>query len=400
MLFADKDRAKKAGTLVCIYLRGGCDALNMVVPFGDPRYYQVRPSIAIAAKDQGQEKGVIALDKFFGLHPSMEALYPLWEKKRFAPVINVGSPHPSRSHFDCQDFMEYAAPGERGITAGWLNRFLSATAEESESDFRAVATQALLPRALRGDFPVLAVPDLDRGRNDPLDVFDEVYQELDAMAMGTREEDTAPANTEDKILRSGRTTIDAIRRYREIVDKASTGESKYPENWFARGLRQIARVIKADAGLEVACLDFGGWDHHIQEGGYEGTMANMLRTLSEGLAAFMADLGDRSERVVCLTMSEFGRTVHENGNRGTDHGHGGVMLAVGGRVNGGKVYGQWAGLEDKNLYEERDLPVWTDFRSIQYEVLSQLFLCQVPKDFFPKYRVNPKDCLGLIRGAT
>ncbi len=391
-VFGDGESEKPRGTLVCIYLRGGCDALNVLIPHYDDLYYQWRPSIAIARKDQGTEPGVVKLNKLFGLHPSLEPLYRHYEAGTFAPIMSVGSPHPSRSHFDCQDFMEYAAPGERGVKDGWLNRYLRVSRKEGESDFRAVATQSLLPRSLRGDYPVLAVPRLRGGANgDPLDVFDDVYQDLE-MGMGTREDQ----ESDDIVVQSGRNTIDAIRRYREIT---SGPESTvvYPQHGFARGLRDIAKTIKAGAGLEVACIDYGGWDHHVLEGGFEGQMADKLSILANSLDAFAKDLGNRFENTLVLTMSEFGRTVKENGNNGTDHGHGGMMLALGGMVQGGQIYGSWGGLEENNLYEGRDLPVITDFRVVMHEVLTKVMNVELPRDFFPVYRLPKDETLDFLK---
>ncbi len=390
LCFADGDNGPQGrGTLICIFLRGGCDSLNMVVPYYDPTYYEVRPTIAIPATG---ENGVVQLNELFGLHPAMSSLYPFYEAGTFAPLIGIGSPHGSRSHFDCQDFMEYAVPGGRGVSAGWLNRYLTASKQPGESDFRAVALQGLLPRALRGRYPVLAVPELDR-HNDPLDIFDDVYNDMEAETM---ERGVA----QDLILESGKNAIKATRRYQEMTTNVPADEGAYPDNHFARRLRQIARIIKADAGLEAACIDYGGWDLHIQEGGSTGKQADLLRRLTESIAAFANDLGEsRMEKVMVLTMSEFGRTVKENGNRGTDHGHGCCMLALGGQVKGGTIHGSWGGLEKQNLYDRRDLPVYTDFRLVMHEVLEKLYGCEVPADFFPKYRVPVDERLDFMRPA-
>jgi uncharacterized protein (DUF1501 family) len=395
-------------TLVVIYMRGGCDALHMVIPFRDPHYYEHRPTIGILPKDQGRERGVIEIHKYFGLHPGLEPLYPLWERKVFAPIINVGSPHPSRSHFDCMDFMEYAAPGDRTVRQGWLNRFLALSAEgrtPSGKELRSVAAQALLPRSLRGDYPVLAVPPLrrDAGGQDPLDIFDEVYgADPEASADGAMEEmeeRDESSSPQDPVIMAGRSTIDAIRRFRELVARPADDEGRvrYPGHPLGERLRQIARVIKAGAGLEVAAVDYPGWDHHAREGGADGRMYQMLQVLAEGIAAFTEDLGEeRMQKVLVLTMSEFGRTVKENGNGGTDHGHGGIMLAAGGMVQGGQVYGGYSSLDTKQLYEERDLQVHTDFRAVFDEVLRSVFAFNPPNGFFPDYRPGVKDRVKFL----
>ena len=363
-----RDRVKGAPTLVVIYLRGGADMLNMVVPHRDSRYYAVRPTIGIRKED-----GLIDLDGTFGLHPGLAALVPFFKNGSMTPVLNVGSHHPTRSHFDAQDFMERGAPGLRTVHTGWLNRYLQATRGKDEtSAFRAVGLQGLLPRSLRGEFPVLAVPNnADRRRGEKtLDMFDDFYAE-------------SPESSE--VVDSGRNTIDALRKFQEIVGTRS-GRSRSRSNGassLARGLQSIAKVINADAGLEIAGIDYNGWDHHANQGGASGTQHDMMETLAKGLATFAADIGDRMDHTMVLTMTEFGRTVRENGNNGTDHGHGGGMFILGGGVEGGKVAGRWSGLDDETLYQGRDLPVTTDFRDVMAGSLKHLFDFKAPGDFFP-----------------
>lgn len=396
-----RDKATKPrGTLVVIFLRGGCDALNMVIPYSEPLYRSLRPTLAIAPRDVGSERGVVALNRQFGLHPALAPLYPLYESKQFAPIVSVGSPHPSRSHFDCQDFMEYAAPGSRTVKQGWLNHFQQLTAGATTTDqaFRALALQGLLPRSLRGPHRILAVPQLNlRGSKiDPLAAFDEIYG---GAAMPGSNTQPGAAASDDPVLVAGRYTIDALRKLRGLISQPSKTEAAagYPEHGFGNQLRQLARLIKANAGLEVACIDYPGWDHHVRQGGVTGTMSTMLGVLATGLAAFAKDLGNNMDNVAVLTMSEFGRTVRENGNMGTDHGHGGVMLAMGGLVKGGRVYGRWNGLEDKHLYQGRDLPANTDYRSVFDETLRQVFGFTPGSDFFPAHRVSKREHLGFLR---
>lgn len=364
--------------VVVIYLRGGIDALNAVIPVKDPLYHKLRPTIAIS-------QGAVPLDERWALHPALAALKPLWDAKLLAPVVNVGSPHPTRSHFDAQDFMEHAAPGLRHVKTGWLNRWLELTAKEfgRESELRALAMQGLLPTSLRGPYPVLAVPE-GRGTETArvLDLFDDLYQGGGGM-------EAAPTRApEDPVLASGQATIATLRRYRAIQDQATRDRTalRYPPGPFGSKLRGIAQVIKAGEGLQVACADYQGWDHHAGEGGAEGQMAGMLRHFAESLARFFEDLGAHRERTLVLVMSEFGRTCAENGNAGTDHGRGGVLLALGGPVRGGRVHGRWTGLAEKDLCEGRDLPVTTDFRDLLNEVLVRHLRFRVPRDFFPEYR--------------
>ena len=386
-------------TLVVVYLRGGQDPLNTIVPYGVERYYEIRPTIAIPRPGGQEPGGVIPLDTGFGLHPALAPLKPLWDAKLFAPILNVGSPHPTRSHFDAQDFMEYAAPGLRTVRSGWLNRYLQLTADPDgkEPVLRALAMQGLLPRGLRGDYPVLAVPDMPPMRDGGvLDAFERLYgQPKPAMAddeKGRRAEDAR----HDAVKATGRATIRALRHYHEVQGRKTRTPAgvAYPRSRFGSKLQRIAKVIKAGEPLDVACADYTGWDHHANEGGSEGTLARKLADLSAALAAFMSDIGDHAERTVVLTMTEFGRTCRENGNGGTDHGHGGLMFALGGPVRGGEIHGRWRGLDDKHLYQGRDLQATTDFRDVMAEVLVAHLGVKLPRGFFPEYR--PGKHLGFL----
>ncbi len=390
-LFA-QDRTRVAirrPALVVIFLRGGQDALNVVVPHGDARYREIRPQIAIPPKDAAG--GVVPLDGTFGLHPALAALKPLWESKKLAPIVCTGSPHETRSHFDAQDFMERAAPGLRSVKDGWLNRFLEATKKkEARADdevlLRAVALQPLLPRSLRGAYPVLAVPDahvLERDR--VLDAMDKVYGD------GCKE----PARADgDPVVAAGQDTVEALKRWKELVARPAGAAGEYPKGRLGAKLRDLAALIGADAGLEVACVDWNGWDHHANEGGGTGTIATMLEELGGALAAFARDLGPRLDRTLVLVMTEFGRTCRENGTGGTDHGHGSAMLLLGGAVKGGKVHGKWSGLAEKELYQGRDLPVTTDFRDVFSTVLAHHMAFEAPRSFFPEY--TPSAVKGLF----
>ena len=383
--------------LVIVYLRGGQDTLNTLVPWNDDRYYELRPTIAIPREGEG---AALRLDDRFGLHPALAALAPWYEKKKLAPIVCVGSPHTTRSHFDAQDFMEYAAPGLRTVRAGWLDRYLMQTRGQDDGALRAVAMQGLLPKALRGDYPVLAVPDTTR-RGGGLDTIESLYTE--GMAEDVQGETTPRPGQRrsrherpDPVLAAGRTTITALRRLEEVMKQAPppATDARYPDGGLGGRLQRIARLIRADAEVEVACADYNGWDHHANEGGTEGTLARMLQHLGDSLSAFATDLGPDLDRTLILTMTEFGRTCRENGNAGTDHGHGGLMLALGGGVRGGRVAGTWDGLADKQLYQERDLAVTTDFRDVMAEVLSRHLGFRVPGDFFPGYK--PGRGVGLV----
>jgi uncharacterized protein (DUF1501 family) len=365
-------------TLVVLYLRGGMDALNVVVPYKDRQYYDLRPTLAIAPDK------VVPLDRKFGLHPSLAALQPFWDKKVLAPIVNVGSPHPTRSHFDAQDFMEYAAPGLRTMRDGWLNRYLAVTAgKEDESDtLRALAMQGLLPRALRGKYSVLAVPEQNVLKDEKvIEMFGRLY----GCDMGD------PSKREDDdVLATGRYTAETLARFKKIIEGADArSAAKYPAGPLAAKLRAVAQVIRSGEGLEVAALDINGWDTHANQGSVDGAMPNLLKNLGDSLAAFMTDLGPHLDKTVIVTMTEFGRTCKENGNGGTDHGHGGVMLMMGGGVRGGRIHGKWAGIKEANMYQGRDLQVTTDFRDVFGEVLRNHFRFKVPKGFFPDYHHGP-----------
>ena len=370
--------------LVAIFLRGGQDALATLIPHGDKLYPTLRPTLAIG---MDEEVHPLDLDGYWGLHPAFAPLLPYWNAGQLAPLINVGSPHPTRSHFDAQDFMEYGAPGLRTVRSGWLNRHLQATRKPGEALLRALALQTLLPRALRGDFPVLAAPDdaTLRGSNTQ-EIVDQLYADSQPM-------DAVPRR-DDEVIAAGRATIDALRRYQEVLGR-SANTAAYPQGPLAAKLSRIARVVKSGEPLEVACADYGGWDHHANEGDAEGQIARMLAHLAGTLAAFAQDLGEHFARTLVLTMSEFGRTCRENGNRGTDHGHGGLMLAFGGGVAGKKVHGKWLGLAENDLYESRDLPVTTDFRDVFAEILTAHLGARPGKGQWPEWK--PGKALGLLR---
>ena len=350
----------RSKVLVAIFQRGAVDGLNMIVPFGEWAYYRSRPSIAISAPNTTD--GAVDLDGFFGLHPRMAPLAPLFARRELAIVHASGSHNETRSHFDAQDYMESGTPGVKNTRDGWLNRYLHAREHETASPFRAVALAPQLPRSLQGLAPALAIGQLSQfgvraGRSSPAIAtsFEEQY-----------------AQAADALLRpTGREAFDAIRRLKDTDPTRYTPAPgvEYPRSGFGGAIRQVAQLIKANVGLEVAFTELGQWDHHANEGAAVGQLANRLDDFARGLAAFARDLGDRMGDVVVVTMSEFGRTVRENGNRGTDHGHGNAMLIMGGGVKGGKVYGRWPGLEREQLWQGRDLAITTDFRDVFTEIV-------------------------------
>jgi uncharacterized protein (DUF1501 family) len=320
----------------------------------------MRPTIAIP---RGSE---VELDGFFGLHPAMSALQPLWQQRHLAIIHAAGSPDNTRSHFDAQDYMESGTPGIKSTSDGWLNRALhGAQASPTTSAFRAVALWPTLPRILSGSEPAVAVSnvnDFGVGGRGPAaapisNSFEAMYeQSVDTVLHGT-----------------GRETFEAVKMLKSADPARYTPASgaNYPRGRFGESLRQLAQLIKANVGVQIAFADIGGWDHHVNEGSTQGQLANVLREFSQSLAAFWIDLGNLGEDTVVVTMSEFGRTARENGNRGTDHGHANVMFVMGGPVRGGKVYGQWPGLDFSQLYEGRDLALTTDFRRVLGECVSR-----------------------------
>jgi uncharacterized protein (DUF1501 family) len=356
---ADSPNPRKK-ILVAIFQRGAVDGLNMVVPFGDKSYYRLRPNLAIPKPDR-TENSAIDLDGFFGLHPALAPLKPIYDARHMAIVHAVGSPDPTRSHFDAQDYMESGTPGRKATVDGWLNRALVPQVQKDSSPMRAVSLGTALPRAMRGQNEAVAIANL----ND--------FQIRDTRGAGTFE--SMYENSLDQVLNgAGRETFEAVKLMQSVQKQPYTpaGDVQYPNSGLGQDLMQIARLIKSNVGLEVAFAEMRGWDTHVNEVGARpavGQLANLLAQFGSALAAFYQDLGDRMADVSVVTMSEFGRTARENGSRGTDHGHANVMFAFGGGIRGGKVHGQWPGLEQEQLYEQRDLQLTTDFRDVLGELV-------------------------------
>ena len=374
--------------LVVLFQRGAMDGLNAVIPFAEPSYYRLRPTIAVPKPVRGNAETAIDLDGSFALHPSLAPLEPLYRDRQLAIVHAAGSPDNTRSHFDAQDYMEAGTPGVKSTESGWLNRCVHAKPEAQATPFRAVAMGQNLPRTLQGPAPALALTDMRQFQ---------VMSPSPAVAGGF---EAIYAQTVDKALRgTGQETFEAIDMLRKADPTRYQPENgaQYPRSRFGQSLLQIAQMIKANIGLEVAFLDSGGWDHHVNEGGVQGQLANLLRDLGEGLAAFHRDMGARMADICLITMSEFGRTAHENGNRGTDHGHANCMFILGGSVTGGKVYGKWPGLEVEQLYEGRDLALTTDFRIVLGEAVSRWLGAKDLADVFPGFHNDPRKFLGYLK---
>ena len=385
-VYAQMNSAAAGGKkLVVIFQRGACDGLNVVVPYAEPNYYAMRPTIAI------QKGEVLDLDGQFGLHPALASMKPLWDAGHLAAVHAVGSPDPTRSHFDAQDYMESGTPGVKATTDGWLNRALAAEPLHGQpSPFRAVALGTQLPRTLQGHVPAVAmanVQDFSVGGKGPqaspvANAFQAMYDEsTDAVLHGT-----------------GQETFEAVRMLKTADPakyKPAAGVT-YPGTPFGNSMKQIAQLLKANLGVEAAFADVGGWDTHQNQGGANGQLAYRLKEFSDGIAAFWQDMGDGAEGITLVTMSEFGRTARQNGTGGTDHGHANVMFVLGGTVKGGKVYGRWPGLNDDQLNEGRDLAVTTDFRNVLGEAAYKTLGAHKLDVVFPGARVTPEDFLRLV----
>lgn len=359
---------RKNKTLVVIFLRGGTDGLNLIVPHGDPEYYKLRKGIAIPTP--GSDKGAIDLDGFFGLHPAAQALLPHFQQGSALALHAVGYDRNTRSHFEEQDTWETGVTGNTIHSDGWLNRHLITST--SESPIRALSIGESLPRILRGKAPAYAI----RGISD----LTLPKSKAEAEITGALEYAYHPemqAQKEDArelIVETGQITLEGVKLLKGIAAQPYKPLVEYPKTNIASRLQETARLIKANIGIEVCELDYGGWDTHNRQGGSEGSFANLLKNLSEALDAFMLDLGPDLDNTLVLTLSDFGRTAAENGTGGTDHGWANCMLAMGGAVKASsqehQVLTQWPGLAKEQLYQKRDLLHTTDFRDVLGEIVS------------------------------
>ena len=385
---AAADGARRRRTLVVVLQRGAADALNIVVPHGERGYYDARRTIAIGEPRRQGDASVLDLDGHFGLHPALEPLVPFWKDARLAVVHAIGSPDPTRSHFDAQDFLESGTPGRKATEDGWLNRHLQAEGA-SASPVRAVAIAPTLPRTLQGKAPAVAMTSIREFGLRP----------AAGRAAARGFEDMYAAAVHDTLHATGEEAFEAMETLR-AVDSSRLSDNvgaRRGRGSLGEGLAQVAELVKAGLGVEVAFLETSGWDHHAAEGGATGQLAARLRDLGGSLAAFYRDLGPRGDDVVLVTLTEFGRTVRENGNRGTDHGHGSVALVLGGGVRGGRVHGRWPGLGPSELYEGRDLAVTTDFRDLLGELLTRHMGASDLRAVFPGHACDAQRFPGVMR---
>jgi uncharacterized protein (DUF1501 family) len=370
--------------LVCIFLRGGMDGISAVVPYGEgSRYYALRPTLAVP--EPGAASGAIDLDGRFGLHPALAPLKELYDAGLFAAVHAAGSPDPSRSHFDAMHYMELGTPGTKTTATGWIGRHLQSVAWQNNSPFRAIGMGAMAPESLRGPISPLSIRSIAdfhfRGRENELRRLQESLAALYRI--------DAPQGALEGQARLVFETIDTLRKL-DVGSYRPAHGAMYAADEFGLGLQQVAQLVKAQVGLEVACLDLGGWDTHEQQGTLDGVFNALLGALARGLQAFYTDLADHMAGVTVVVMSEFGRRIAENASRGTDHGHGNVMFLLGGGVNGGQVFSRWPGLAPEAL-NDGDLAITTDYRDVLAEVVARRLRNPALGEVFPGYNSTPLD---------
>ena len=385
LAFQAPNQANPGDILVCIFLRGGIDGLNTVVPYSEGAYYyDQRPTLAVPEPGRG-EGAAIDLDGQFGFHPTLAPLKEIYDEGDLAIVHATGSIDPTRSHFDAMQFMEYGIPGDKTIGTGWIGRHLQSAAWQNDSPFRAVGMGAIVPESLRGPVSPLSIQSIAdfhfKGREDELVRLQQALTQLYTIDL--------PTDTLSQQAGLVFETIETLQALDATHYQAAAG-ANYQEDEFGMGLQQVAQLIKAEVGLEIACLDIGGWDTHENQA---ATWGYLLNTLARGLNAFYADLGNRMKNISVVVMSEFGRRVDENGSQGTDHGHGSVMFLMGGGVHGGQVMTRWPTLRPEAL-DESDLAVTIDYRDVLAEVLNYRMMNPAIDQIFPNHAVTS---LGLVQ---
>jgi uncharacterized protein (DUF1501 family) len=382
---ADPHVGPAGDTLVCVFLRGGADGLNMVVPHGDDQYYAHRPFIGIPRPDDNRagDGRTVDLDGFFGLHPALAPLHDIYAAGDMTFIHATGSPDESRSHFEAMDLMERGAT-ENGDYTGWLARHLATLDSGNSSSLRAIGVGDMLPASLTGAVSSTALQSIADyhlgGRPERVGQMTTLLQSL-----YEQNQDMLTAAAQQTFA-----SIDVLSKI-DTVGYVANGRA-YQETEFGQAMRLVAQLVKAEVGVEVACIDFGGWDTHVGQGGTVGTMASQLTELADGLAAFYEDLQLQMDNVTVVIMSEFGRRLQENGGLGTDHGHGNMMMTLGGGINGGQVFANWPGLHDEQLVGPGDLAVTTDYRDVLGDIIQNRLNNPLLPEIFPAYTVTP---LGL-----
>jgi len=377
LAFAPQNSAPRGDTLVVVFLRGAADILNMVVPHGEDAYYRLRPILGIPHPDDAKtkpEERAIDLDGFFGFHPSMHALTDAWQSQQLAIIHACGAPDESRSHFKAMELMERGVDDERGPASGWIGRHLATLNTGNSSPLRAVGMGTRPQKSLTGTVPVSAlrsIADFHLGGDQ------RALQQM-RMALNTVYE-------EDELGQDTLSIMDTLQTL-DPLTYAPSQSAQYPDSEFGLALKQTAMLIKAEVGLEVSAIDVGGWDTHFAQGASTGQMANLMQDLADGLAAFHADMHEHMDQLTTVTMSEFGRRASENGSLGTDHGHGSMMMVLGGNVDGGKVHGEWPGMSEGQLIGPGDLAVTTDYRDVLSEILVKRLNNPATNEIFPNYQ--------------
>ncbi len=370
---------KRRKTLVAIFQRGAMDGLMAVQPFTDRSFESMRPRLGMTAARSAGDAALIDLDERFGLHPAFGELLPLYREGRLAIVHGVGSPDPTRSHFDAQDYMELGTPGVKSTTSGWLNRAVGLTGHDL-SPFAACSMTPELPLSLHGPEPALAIDNLD-----DFGVKLPANQTSAAETAGAAFESLYGGSSQQLLRTTGGESFEAVKLLSEAnLDHSTPAQgAAYPRSPLGQSLRQIAMLIKAGVGLEVAFAETGGWDTHVAEGTTDGVFARRARDLAGSVSAFWTDLGQYRDDVVLMTMTEFGRTVHENVSGGTDHGRASCLFVLGNTVDGGKVHGTVPAIVPEELEDRRDLPVTTDFRSVFAEIAGTHLGISNDNEMFP-----------------
>ncbi len=368
--------------LISIFLRGAADMLNMIVPHGEDAYYAARPKLAIPRPDDRADAKVLDLDGFFGLHPALGALLPIFQGGEMLAVHAAGSPDETRSHFEAMDFMERGTPGEYTLASGWIGRHLATLNTGNTSPIRAVGWGTAVQAALKGGIAPVAIKSIvDYHLNGDERVAAQMLASLNKLYSLDSDLLTASAEATES-------AIDILARVGYQNYRPQNG-ANYPQTDFALALRQSAALIRADVGLEAACIDLGGWDTHVNQGGAQGQQARLMTQLAEGLAAFHQDMGDAMHGVSVVVMSEFGRRVAENGGGGTDHGHGSALLVMGGNLAQQNVVARWPGLAKDALDRGEDLATTTDYRDVLSELLAQRLNNSAIPDIFPNFTPTP-----------
>lgn len=374
-------------TLVVLFLRGGLDGLNAVVPYAEDDYHKLRPTLGLRSPNDRSSSSIdrtLDLDGFFGLNPALAPILPLFREGRLSVIHAVGSNDLTRSHFEAMSAMERGvATAKASASSGWLARYLNATAEEPLSPLRAVALSSTMPDSLRGATHAIQLESLSdfrlaAGDREWVESFQKGLSELYEGGW-------------DAVREAGRQTLKVLDSLSKIDLESFPSEkgATYPDSELGRGLRQVAVMIKTGLGLEVACLDRGGWDTHFGQGRSEGLLTGLLDDLAHSLAAFFADISAFRERVTVVVQTEFGRRAYENVTLGTDHGRGSVMMLLGPTVAGGKVAGEWPGMRKDQLEEPGDLRVTTDYRQVLSEALTWHSGSDSSHEVFPNFAARP-----------